>query len=218
MEAMRPQVLIVEDDEDFVSELVSSIASVSANVDVTIARCREWACQLLDEQFFDFAILDLNIPTQERGLDADPDHGKFVFHHARIATPGTKLLVLTGSPSDDFIADMLAQKHDADIWSEGSKTGTVEFLRKIGLVQVDGIIGKALGAIEALGDVELEFVGVNLQTGEDRLVRILPRSSAPRAASSRPSARADRARSRSDCSSSTQAARRSKPPSPSSRR
>jgi CheY-like chemotaxis protein len=169
---MRPQVFIVEDDEDFVSELVSSIANVQANVDVTVARCRERACQLLDEQFFDFAILDLNIPTQDRGLDADPDHGKFVFHHARTTTPGTKLLVLTGSPSDDFIADMLAQKHDADIWSEGTKVGTVEFLRKIDLVQVDGIIGKALGAIETLGDVELELVGVNLQTGEDRLIRI----------------------------------------------
>jgi CheY-like chemotaxis protein len=172
VEALRPQVLIVEDDEDFVSELQSSIANVSGNVDVTVARCRENACQLLDEQFFDFAILDLNIPTHDRGFDADPDHGKFVFHHARIAAPGTKLLVLTGSPSDDFIADMLAQKHDADIWSEGSKVGTVEFLRKIDLVQVDGIIGKALGAIRALGDVELEFAGVNLQTGEDRLIRI----------------------------------------------
>lgn len=164
--------LIVEDDEDFVIELMSSIASVSSDVDVTVARCREQACQLLDERFFDFAILDLNIPIQDRGLDADPDHGKFVFHHARIATPGTKVLVLTGSPSDDFIADMLAQKHDADIWSEGSKVGTVEFLRKIDLIQVDGIIGKALSAINALSDVELELVGVNLQTGEDRLVRI----------------------------------------------
>lgn len=169
---MTPCVLIVEDDEDFIQELIASIEGVSTNVDITVARSRELACLLLDEQFFDFAILDLNIPTEDGGLDAHPDHGKFVFHHARLATPGTKILVLTGSPSDDFIADMLAQKHDADIWSEGTNVGTVEFLRKIDLIQVDGIIGKVLSAIHTLGDVELEFVGVNLQTGEDRLIRI----------------------------------------------
>ena len=169
---MRPRVLIVEDEEDFVQELMASIAEVSANVDIIVARCRDRACQLLGEQFFDFAILDLNIPTLDGGLDLDPDHGKYVFQHARLAAPGTKILVLTGSPSDDFIADMLAQTHHADIWSEGSKVGTVEFLRKINLIQVGGIIGKALSAIHSLGDIELEFVGVNLQTGQDRLVRI----------------------------------------------
>ncbi|WP_322097615.1 phosphotransferase [Pelagibius sp. Alg239-R121] len=169
---MRAQVLIVEDDEDFVQELMASITRVSANVDITVARCRERACQFLDERFFDFAILDLSIPTQDGGLDGDPDHGKFVFHHARVAAPGTKILVLTGSPSGDFIADMLAQKHDADIWSEGRKIGTVEFLRKIDLIQVDDIVSKALNAIHSLGEIELGFIGVNLQTSEDRLIRI----------------------------------------------
>lgn len=164
--------LIVEDDEDFVTELEALIAAAEPNADVVVARCREDACRLLDVRFFDLAVLDLNIPTQDGGLDADPAHGKLVFHHARTAAPGTKLLVLTGSPSEDFIADMLAQKHDADIWSEGTKVGTVEFLRKIDIVQADAIIGRVLTAITALDDVELDARGINLQTGEDRLVRI----------------------------------------------
>jgi len=172
VETLRPRVLIVEDEEDFVQELMASISEVAGNVDIIVARCRDDACQLLGEQFFDFAILDLNIPTQDGALDISPDHGKYVFHHARLAAPGTKILVLTGSPSDDFIADMLSQKHDADIWSQGAKVGTVEFLRKIDLIQVGGIIGRALSAIHSLSEIELELVGVNLQTGEDRLVRI----------------------------------------------
>lgn len=164
--------LIVEDDDDFIAELSALIAAVSPDADVAVARCRDGACGLLDTRFFDLAVVDLNIPTREGGLDADPDHGKLVFHHARTAAPGTKLFVLTGSPSEDFISDMLAQQQNADIWGEGAKVGTVEFLRKIDVVNADAIIGRALAAVAALDDVELEFRGVNLQTAEDRLVRI----------------------------------------------
>ena len=170
---MTVHVLIVEDDDDFVAELSASITEAAPAALITTARGRERACELLETEFFDFAILDLNIPTQENGLDAAPDHGKYVFHHARLVAPGTKLFVLTGSPSDDFIADLLQQKHDADIWSEGTAIATVEFLRKLDLVQAPVIIQKMLAAIRALSDIELEFVGVNLRAGQDRLVRIL---------------------------------------------
>lgn len=170
---MTVHVLIVEDDEDFVVELSATITEAAPTALITVARGRERACQLLGTDFFDFAILDLNIPTQESGLDAGPEHGKYVFHHARLVAPGTKLFVLTGSPSEDFIADLLQQKHDADIWSEGTTIATVEFLRKLDLVQAPAIIHRMLSAVGALSEVELELVGVNLQTGQDRLVRIL---------------------------------------------
>ncbi len=165
-------VLIVEDDDDFVAEISASIADAAPVAQIRVARGRERACDLLETEFFDFVILDLNIPTQENGLDAAPEHGKYVFHHARLVTPGTKLFVLTGSPSDDFFADMLRQKHDADIWSEGAPIATVEFLRKLDLVQAPTIIHKMLGAVAALSNIELALVGVNLQIGQDRLVRI----------------------------------------------
>ena len=40
--------------------------------------------------FFDFAILDLKIPTAEGTTDFDPEHGKYVFQHVRNVSPGTK--------------------------------------------------------------------------------------------------------------------------------
>lgn len=166
-------VLIVEDDDDFVAEISTLITEAAPAALITVARGRERACNLLETEFFDFAILDLNIPAQETGLDTSPEHGKYVFHHARSVAPGTKLCVLTGSPSDDFIADLLQQKHDADIWSEGGAIATVEFLRKLYLDQAPAMIHKMLRAVAALSDIELELVGVNLQIGQDRLVRIL---------------------------------------------
>lgn len=169
---MSAHFLIVEDDDEFASALEAMVAAMPGHAQVTIAKSRDAACVALDGQFFDFAVLDLKIPTHDGGLDAEPEHGKYVFHHARNAAPGTKLLVLTGSPSDDFIADMLAQKHDADIWAEGATISTVEFLRKIDLDQAPDLIAKVKAAVLALDKIELTLEKVNLQTAEDRLLRI----------------------------------------------
>jgi hypothetical protein len=169
---MSARILLVEDDEDYVAELTAILGAISAPSQVTVARNRDKARARLDSEFCDFAILDLKIPTDEGTLDLDPQHGKFIFHHARKVSPGTKLLVLTSSPSEDFIADLLKQKHDADIWGEGARVDTVEFLRKIDIDRAPEIISKVVEAIHALGGVELELRSVNLETGEDRLVRI----------------------------------------------
>ena len=116
----------------------------------------------------------------------------YVFHHLRKVSPGTKILVLTGSSSEDFIGPLMEQKHDADIWSEGEKDHTVEFLKKIQIDQAPEKISEVVAAIRALSDVELQFNGLNLSMPEDRLVRICsPRN--PRPQLPLPSRRADRA-------------------------
>lgn len=169
---MTAFVLIVEDDDDYVTEILNILDGLGAPYRAVVARNRDEARARLDSDFFDFAILDLKIPTGDNTLDLDPEHGRSVFHYARRVTPGTKLLVLTSSPSDDFITDLLTQKHDADIWGEGAKVDTVEFLRKIDIDRAPESIGKVLHAIHALDGVELDLRAVNLDTGDDRLVRI----------------------------------------------
>lgn len=169
---MSAHFLVVEDDEDYASALEALIEAMPGHAHVTIAKSRDAACAYLDTQFFDFAVLDLKIPTQDGGLDADPEHGKYVFHHARSVAPGTKLLVLTGSPSDDFFADMLAQKHDDDVWAEGKRISTVEFLRKINFDQAPDYISKVKAAVLSLDSIELALEDLNLQTAEDRMIRI----------------------------------------------
>lgn len=169
---MTAFVLIVEDDDDYVSEILNILEGLGMPFRAVVAKNRDEARARLDTEFFDFAILDLKIPTGDNTLDLDPEHGKAIFHHARRVTPGTKLLVLTSSPSEDFIADLLTQKHDADIWGEGAKVDTVEFLRKINIDRAPDNIGKVLNAIHKLDGVELDLRSVNLEIGEDRLVRI----------------------------------------------
>lgn len=169
---MKAHILVVEDDESFIEELKQLIADSGGPAISTFVTNRDDAIAKLDGEFFDFAILDLKIPTAASTTDFDPKHGIYVFHHLRTVSPGTKILVLTGSPSDDFIAPLLAQKHDADIWSEGAKVGTVEFLKKMELDQAPEKISRVVSAIHALSEIELHTNGLNLSTGEDRLVRI----------------------------------------------
>lgn len=169
---MTAHILVVEDDESFIEELKQIIAESGAPSIPTFVTNREDAVAKLENDFFDFAILDLKIPTAAGTTDFDPEHGKYVFHHLRKKSPGTKILVLTGSPSEDFIGPLMEQKHDADIWSEGEKVHTVEFLKKIQIDQAPEKISKVVAAIQALSDVELQFDGLNLSMPEDRLVRI----------------------------------------------
>ncbi|WP_210162984.1 phosphotransferase [Rhizobium leguminosarum] len=169
---MTAHILVVEDDEEYITELQRIIAESGGPAIPTFVTNRDDAVAKLERGFFDLAILDLKIPTAAGTTDLDPEHGKYVFHHVRNVSPGTKILVLTGSPSDDFIAPLLAQKHDADIWSEGAKVDTVEFLKKIQIDQAPERISRVVSAIQALSDIELQTNGLNLSTGEDRLVRI----------------------------------------------
>lgn len=173
---MTAHILVVEDDESFIEELKQIIAGSGGPTIPTFVTNREDAVAKLESGFFDFAILDLKIPTAAGTTDFDPEHGKYVFQHMRKVSPGTKILVLTGSPSDDFIAPLLAHKHDADIWSEGGKVGTVEFLKKIELDQAPEKISRVVTAIHALAEIELHTNGLNLSTGEDRLVRIFSKN------------------------------------------
>ncbi|WP_371420061.1 response regulator [Tardiphaga sp.] len=169
---MTAHILVVEDDESFVEELKQIIADSGGPALPIFVTNRDDAVAKLESNFFDFAILDLKIPTALGTTDFDPEHGKYVFFHIRKVSPGTKILVLTGSPSDDFIAPLLVQKHDADIWSEGAKIDTIEFLKKIELDQAPEKISRVVSAIHALSDIELHTNGLNLSTGEDRLIRI----------------------------------------------
>ena len=169
---MTASILVVEDDDDYIAELQGIISEFGGRANTTFVTNRNDAVAKLESDFFDLAILDLKIPTAAGTTDHDSEHGKYVFQHVRSVTPGTKILVLTGSPSDDFISPLLAQKHVSDIWSEGTKVDTVEFLRKIDIEQAPEKISRVVSAIHALSEIELQTNGLNLSTGEDRLVRI----------------------------------------------
>ena len=172
---MTLHVLIVEDDEDFVEELRETITRLPGDSDIRIAGSRDRAYEMLEDGFLDLVTLDLKLPTVSGALDADPEHGYAVFNRIRAVAPGTPIFVLTGSPAEDFIPELLSNQQQIDIWSEGQKTGTILFLKKFDIDKCPERLMPVAQAIERLSDVELDRGGVNLSLGEDRLIRIFAR-------------------------------------------
>jgi CheY-like chemotaxis protein len=172
---MTMHVLIVEDDADFVEALRQVLAELPSNSHIQVAGSRSAAFSLLDNKFFDLVVLDLKIPTIDGALDANPEHGHAVFAHSLSAAPGTPIFVLTGSPAEDFIPALLKRQQQVDIWSEGKKVGTVEFLKKYKFDEFQAMLAPIAAAINGLSDVELDRGAVNLALQEDRLIRIFAR-------------------------------------------
>ena len=173
---MTLHILIIEDDDDFVEELQEIVAALPGERDIQVAGSREEAYEMLENGFLDLVILDLKIPTVSGALDSDPEHGHAVFNRIRTVAPGTPIFVLTGSPAEDFLSDLVLKNlQQMDIWGEGRKTETILFLKKYDIDRCPEMLTRIAQAIERLSDVELECKDLDLSLAEDRLIRIFAR-------------------------------------------
>lgn len=170
---MTAQVLIIEDEDAFVEAIQQVLRDLSLTSQVKVARSRDSAFKLLERDFFDFIILDLNIPTTDGLLDTDPQHGFAVFGRAQGIASGMPIFVLTGSPAEDFIPDLLRGARQLDVWGEGRARGTIDFLPKYQFDQFPDRLRPSICAIDALDEVELDRNGVDLTTQDTRLIRIV---------------------------------------------
>jgi CheY-like chemotaxis protein len=169
------RVLIVEDDQDFVDELRITLGRLAGPPDVTVAGSRDSAYARLENEFFDLLILDLKIPTVDLALDADPAHGHAVFGRALNCAPGTPVFILTGSPVEDFVPEILAGKRHVDIWGEGREVGTVDILKKNKFSEAEAKLEPLATAVWELSEVELIRGDTELTIEDERLVRIFAR-------------------------------------------
>ena len=168
-------VLVVEDDVNFVEELLEIIRALPGESDIRVARSRDQAYEGLDDRFLDLVVLDLRLPTVHGALDANPEHGHAVFNRIRSAAPGTPIFVLTGSSAQDFVPELLKHQQQIDIWCDGHETGTILFCTKYNIDSCPEILRPIARAIERLSNVELDPRGVTLTQAEDRLIRIFAR-------------------------------------------
>lgn len=172
---MTAHVLVVEDEEAFVEAIQQVLRDLSPGSHVKVARSRDSAFALLEVDFFDIIILDLKIPTSDGLLDTDPQHGFAVFGRAQSIANGMPIFVLTGSPAENFIPDLLGNARQLDVWGEGRNTGTVGFLPKYQFDQLPEKLQPSIRAIDALDEVELDRHEVDLTPQEARLIRIFSR-------------------------------------------
>jgi CheY-like chemotaxis protein len=124
------QILVVEDNADFLVDLVPALSALPGAPDIKVAVSRNAALEMIEQDFFDLIVLDLTIPTIDGALDAAIEHGNAVFAKSQEMAPGTPIFILTGSTADEIFPSLLERKETVDIWGEQAPRGTVDFLQK----------------------------------------------------------------------------------------
>lgn len=163
-------VLIVEDEPDY-SRILGKLI-VNNSYKIYADNC-ESAIQSIDENFLDLIILDLNIPLNNNpNSTTSPNHGHTVFAHARVQSPGTPIIVLTGSSAEDFISSLVDGNTKLDLWGNGQDMSMVAFHTKHNLDKFPILLDKYLNTLDRLSNIEINKNNLSLIPEQDRLIRI----------------------------------------------
>ena len=171
MEGFRIKVLLVDDESAAIDAAMAVLQGLSKRVDVTVANNQSDAISLLDEHFFDIAILDLRIPTRPGATDSDAAHGYAVFGHLLDSAPGTPVFLLTGSLVEEFATDLLSRGNRIDIWGTGVLP-TVVLHRKVDIINLAGKLKPYFEGVAKISDIELDVDDRTISIEMDRLLRI----------------------------------------------
>lgn len=166
--------LIVEDDLSFREALQQIIDECTGISQTTIIGSRDAALAQINSHQFDYAVLDLKIPSTDGELDSEVAHGEAVYEHLKSLAPGTPVCFLTAFGTEDFITDRLNEAHPADIWGSGKPEPMVRMLRKGRVLELKAILQDAAASIQACDGIESND-RANLDSQERRVLRIFAR-------------------------------------------
>lgn len=172
------RVLIVEDNDEIVEVILSSLAQAGVAVDLSRAATRIEAEELIvGDAEFDLGIFDLKIPSDHGIPDEDPSYGRAMFHLAAEQRPGMMAWVLSGFADEDFLEELISDPRTGDIFGTGTQQSLVACHRKKNLAKmVEAVVGVGK-QLHDLGLVDLSMGGqiVELSGDEQKLLRILLR-------------------------------------------
>jgi CheY-like chemotaxis protein len=168
------KVLLVEDDEEFAKHIIQLLMDICERIEITLVRSRDEARSVLSDEdvFFDFISLDLTIPIQDNGFDIAPENGLAVLGFCRELSPGTPILVLTGSSTVQMMSGFLSSSYNIDVWSEGVTRPTIDHLPKESIDQFVPRVTQIYEAVRSLSDIELVYSSLEIPIEHDRLLRI----------------------------------------------
>jgi len=163
-------VLIVEDEPEYARILDKLI--VNECYKIYADNC-ESAIENIGSRFLDLIILDLNIPLNNNpNSTISPNHGHTVFAYARDQSPGTPIIVLTGSSAEDFIGSLVDGNTKLDLWGNGQEMSMVAFHKKHNLDKFPILLNKYIHSLDKLSNIEINKRNLSLTLEQDRLIRI----------------------------------------------
>lgn len=150
------RLLLVEDKEDIIADLQKELAT-RGTIQVSAARSRDRALELIDSEMFDFAVVDLKIPPTEGSLDTDTSHGLAVRAALAERSAGTPAVIFSAFGTMPLVQSLLDTTRSYDVWQPGSTHPMTRFLNKGELSKCVALINKIEDEIAALSRIELSF-------------------------------------------------------------
>lgn len=144
--------LLLEDDPDEAKIILEILIPHQVKHIVNLHQMSE-ICKD-NESFFDYAILDLSIPESFTSLSPKENNGIKAFRDFRLNFPGTPILILTGSHSNEHFREMINQGTSCAIWGDVN-IKTVDYLRKNELELLDGIIKNIVLEVNRVNDITI---------------------------------------------------------------
>ena len=148
-------ILIIEDDPDFVGEIKTRVDQLCREPMYTIAACVQSATEKLEREFFDLIFLDLKIPSTTNSMDSDPQHGRNILDIAKTVAPGTPIFILTGSSAEQFLPEMMKLSHQVDIWGQNKELPLIGFQKKHRIDELNDAIKPYIEACDSVCEVEV---------------------------------------------------------------
>jgi CheY-like chemotaxis protein len=168
------RLLIVEDAPNIVQALRDDLGRFLGADEITVCQSRDAAYQAIGGLVFDYAILDLKIPTIDEKLDAEVDHGKAVYEKLRAESPGTQVCFLTGFATEDFFTDISQQAERIDVWGSNEPQPMVTMYKKSRLSEIADLVNSVKCEIRAIEDIEI-IGNPHPAFPEDRILRVFGR-------------------------------------------
>jgi CheY-like chemotaxis protein len=168
------RVLLVEDDPEFVD--VFELELTRPLFDLNVALSRSSALVALEESY-ELVICDLNIPSDDHGLDTDVAHGMAVLSEVVNTYPGTPIIAFSAYGSVPVLKELLRQGRHGDYLGVGEQQEMVTFLEKSQLTDCLARVKQIQIAMADLADIELStgMHSIDLGADDERTIRIFAR-------------------------------------------
>lgn len=171
------RILIVEDNEKFITQIEPLLREISHVSEVLVARDRDSALEIIRTTLLDLIVLDLSIPPTAGSMAIAQEHGQFVFHYARDAARGTPIFILTGSQPDEFSRRLAKYGQQFRLWGAPEQTETVSYFIK----EETGLLLERVGELAHLS-APTDAIAINTRgkelgfsAEEQRILRVFAR-------------------------------------------
>lgn len=124
------KILVVEDDPEQMEFLETEIRDLLTSAEVFQARSKAETEDVIHQEQFDLAIVDLRIPSETGRVDPATSHGSAVLHSLRSQYRGLPLIIYSAYAELRDVGQTLAQAPQHDILGTGERFPLIRWIPK----------------------------------------------------------------------------------------